>query len=202
MPERPLPELTPEMLLSYGGMRELEGARAIQSAERARVLVNAPGQAGGIYEITGVNANELSLDEPTAEEEFGISFDQDFSEFEGQVERPSSAERFNVLRPPAHEPFRPPPPMPGPQGGNMREVGRVGRFSILAEQESRPDPALRFSEALQRIRGQRDSAQQEAREMNEKTREQVIAHRAAIHEKLPTAYDRLMGEDQYEDDLE
>ncbi len=90
----------------------------------------------------------------------------------------------------------------------MREVGRVGRFAILADdrvdardriaQEQRMIRPLTHEERVAEVREARIAEQLRARELNGKQRE----HRAAMHATLPTAYDRLLGEDPYEDDLE
>jgi len=90
----------------------------------------------------------------------------------------------------------------------MREVGRVGRFAILTEQE----PSYEIGQSSQseqarevrRVTGNLTVAERGAErratavELNARQRE----YRAVIHEALPTAYDRLMGEDLFEDDLE
>jgi len=192
------------MLLSYGGMRELEGARAMHESHTARAIRELDERQP---EVFNPGVAEIEADE--------ISFDQhdDWVDTAPNFRTPAVGNRFNVLRPPQREAFRPPPPMPGPQGGNnMREVGRVGRFAILAEQESssfdmRGSPEN--SREVRRITGTMTAAERgaehrlavqlRAREMSAKERE----YRESVHETLPTAYDRLMNDDDlFEDDLE
>lgn len=197
-----LPELTPEMFSSYGAMRELEGAVASRGTP---VYQNHRDTPSG--EVAGWLDDNIP---PPPVDTFEVSFDTselDTSEVTS-FRAPAQGARFNVLRPPAHEPFRPPPPVPGPQGGNMREVGRVGRFQILSDAAPESATPDYLSEARARLEDRR-ARQEESREVvpnrrptatevNSKQRE----YRAAVHETLPTAYDRLMGEDPYEDDLE
>lgn len=202
MPDRPLPDLPPEMLLSYGGMRELEGAVAMRDQQ-------APMRPNDIF-------GDLEMAPPPVDE-FNVSFDRDEGlDAEFAEARPfrtaATGARFNVLRPPQHEPFRPPPPVPGPQGGQMREVAQVRGYAVLAEDVVLPwdgsRPAVEDS-ATQRLQEQRrllDAQSESRRESRRPTAAELNAKqaekRAAIHETLPTAYDRLMGDDQYEDDLE
>jgi hypothetical protein len=208
-----LPELTPEMLLSYGALRELEGARAQQR----------PAERVDLMDLTHEQIESAVI----PQDDFNISFDRDDaldSELGEEVRSFRTAavgNRFNVLRPPQHEPFRPPPPMPGPQGGNMRQVGTVGRFAILSDAQqpgaARPDYLAeararledRVAEERQFVNPARSPrtattstpAQVRAQRANEFSARQA-EQRAAVHETLPTAYDRLMGEDLFEDDLE
>jgi hypothetical protein len=81
----------------------------------------------------------------------------------------------------------------------MREVGRVGRFQILSEQDP---PRDYVAEARARLedRANREAAERRptARELNTRQAEK----RDAEHAMMPTAYDRLLGDDPYEDDLE
>jgi hypothetical protein len=203
-----LPELTPEMLLSYGALRELEGARAQQRPVGRVDLTREQIEAAVIPDDLGALIPQ---------DEFNISFDRDEtldSELGSEVRSFRTAavgNRFNVLRPPQHEPFRPPPPMPGPQGGNMRQVGTVGRFAILSDAQqgevARPDYLAEARARLEDrmptprqapLRNFAEDRNQQARELNARQAEK----RAAEHETLPTAYDRLMGEDIFEDDLE
>src|SRR5271170_5889631 len=127
MPERPLPELTPEMLLSYGGMREFEGAQAMQRRPPPSMAVVHDDQVDALREMVEVAA---------ADNDFYVSFDRDDgsdADTTSNFRTPAVGNRFNVMRPPVREPFRPPPSPGHQQSGNMREVGRVGRFAILTE---------------------------------------------------------------------
>jgi len=171
-----LPLLTPEMLLSYTGMRELEGAQATQQ----RPAASAPPNTVDV-EMT-FDSDALEQIAVAAQDEDYISFDRSDLDVEDELpfQNRAAGERFNVLRP--------------PQQPQMREVGRVGRFPILAPDEPPPRPVPE--------RNNSPRQQLHARELNEKMREQLIEQRAAIHESLPTAYDRLLDEDPYEDDLE
>ncbi len=142
-----------------------------------------------------------------------ISFDHDIDSERGDeaFRTPARGERFNVLRPPQREPFRPPPPVPGPQGGNMREVGRVGRFAILSD-DAQEAPRDYLAEARARLEDRMASTprQQPVRNFAEERRPSAAElnarqadRRALEHETLPTAYDRLMNDDDpFEDDLE
>jgi hypothetical protein len=193
-----LPDLTPEMLTSYAGRRELEGAQALRSAQYAPTPVHG--------------LEEIITDPPysASEDDTGISFDQpdfDHEIAESRFSTPAVGNRFNVMRPSAVRPA-PPPAVRSPQAGAMREVGRVGRFAILTEQE----PSYEIGQSSQseqarevrRVTGNLTVAERGAErratavELNARQRE----YRAVIHEALPTAYDRLMGEDLFEDDLE
>jgi hypothetical protein len=192
------------MLLSYGGMRELEGAQALRRAQAPARTVESM-STEEMDAILGVSGYQ-------APQEDEISFDMNEtldSEIEASqsFRTPAVGGRFNVLRPPVHEPFRPPPPIAGPQGGNMRQVGVVGRFAILSDAGT-PAPDY-VAEARARLedrmatepepRGLRAiAARATASQLNARQRE----HRAAVHETLPTAYDRILGDDPYDDDLE
>ena len=221
MPEKPLPELPPEMLLSASACRELEAARQdhYMPAQRAprvtrdRQEFSRPTatQEVGYFDIE-------ALDQAPPDDGNDITFDQgEDIEFDTPPERHASGGgvgggRFNVLRPPVREPFRP-VIASGPQGGRMQEVGRVGRFAILAEQDRTP-PVERESTLIPReaiIAGRarpydfREEMQTSARtsaQYNQLQTAKQQAERAAIHKSLPTAYDRLLGDDPYDDDLE
>jgi hypothetical protein len=101
----------------------------------------------------------------------------------------------------------------------MREVGRVGRFAILTDQNTPPPDYL--AEARARLEDREAEGRlfenparsprtqttmtpaqvrvQRASEYNARQAEQ----RAAVHDTLPTAYDRLLTDDDpFEDDLE
>ena len=132
--------------------------------------------------------------------------------------------RFNVLRPPAHEPFR---PVVASGVGPMREVGRVGRFPVLSDapittfeaprvQARPPGGGMTPQEGVQQlrealtpgrarlyeVRAEIAASARTSAQYNALQAEKTIAARAAIHHTLPTAYDRLLGEDLYDDDLE
>ena len=198
-----LPDLTPEMLLSYGGMREFEGAQALRHESHTAQALRE--MAEHQPEVFNPGVAE------TADDDFQISFDHgdDWVDAESTFRTPARGERFSVLRPPQREPFRPPPPIPGPQGGPMREVGRVGRFAILAEEPARDFLAEARARLEDRIvERQFENPARSPRTPTTMTTAQVrtqrqVEHRAAVHETLPTAYDRLMNEDDpFEDDLE
>jgi hypothetical protein len=94
---------------------------------------------------------DLSLEDAPPSDGMDIEFGGDDIEIDPGPERHGGGvggERFNVLRPPTREPFRP-QIASGPQGGPMREVGRAGRFPILAEQDRTP-PAPRESTLIPR----------------------------------------------------
>lgn len=102
----------------------------------------------------------------------------------------------------------------------MREVGRVGAFAILsdADQEGPRDYVAEARARLEdRVTAEARRFENPARSPRTSTRTTVaqvrqqrsdefsakqLEQRAAIHETLPTAYDRLLGDDQFEDDLE
>lgn len=205
MPERPLPDLPPEMLLSYGGMRELEGAVAMQDRHARVPPSNAIVAASG--------DGDLEWFDPPPPDAMDISFDT--SELDHAQDAPfrhaARGERFNVLRPPVHEPFRS-QVAPDPLGGARRQVGQVGRFAILTDaqpgdSQSRSEAILaearvRLEDRMSSRPGQlRNFAQDRAVQARQLNAE--LAERLAVeHETFPTAYDRLMAEDPYEDDLE
>jgi hypothetical protein len=138
-------------------------------------------------------ADEISFDLPE-------TIDREFED-RRSFNTPAVGGRFNVLRPPQQRPaYEPPPPrVQSPQAGPMREVARVGRFAVLTPEEETPRDYVAEARARLEDRAmQAVAARPTARELNERQRE----HRAAVHEQLPTSYDRLLGDDPYEDDLE
>jgi hypothetical protein len=155
---------------------------------------------------------------PPPPEALEVSFDTpelDVDAYDRGFRSPARGERFNVLRPPVHEPFRPPPPTPDPLGGARRQVGQVGRFAVMTEADPPPRPdylaeaRARLDDRMQRASETILSRQQPVRNFaadrmayTHRVSEEQIERRAAIHETLPTAYDRLMSDDPYEDDLE
>jgi hypothetical protein len=226
MPEKPLPELPPEMLLSASACRELEAARQdhYMPAQRAPRVARERAESASQYRARGAEADPgyfdiEALDAPPTDDGNDITFDTGDSdiEFDPVPERHASGGgvgggRFNVLRPPVHEPFRP-QFASGPQGGRMVEVGRTGRFAILAEQDRssaverestilRPErPAPRTMDLIVNGRPVHPLGGGQAAAAQRQTAQQ-IAQRQAIHQSLPTAYDRLLGDDPYDDDLE
>lgn len=122
-----------------------------------------------------------------------ITFDTE--DIEVPVEYPRNMRRFRVDRPPQREPFTA-VRVPGPQGGPMREVGRVGRFALLREEDRQLTPAPDLVERPWPERAPRQVP--EAAKLNAKQ----IEKRAALHEKLPTAYERIatgfLGDDDFD----
>jgi hypothetical protein len=215
MPEKPLPELTPEMLLSASACRELGAAQQSYGmpAQRAlRVARERPESAAQFrFRTREVEADPAyfdleALDASPPDDSMDIEFGGDAIEFDPLPERHGGSVgggRFNVLRPPTREPFRP-QIASGPQGGPMHEVGRVGRFAILAEQDRAP-PVPREMTLIERLHQNVREPAYDQRAPNlsghlMSSREE--AARQAQHETLPTAWDRLTGEDPYDDDLE
>lgn len=192
MPPDDLPELTPEMLCSYGGMKELEGARAMQR------MPAPPPPEDAVFQDLAEPERPVFADDNEIRFDRDETLDSELATFR----TPAAGARFNVLRPPVREPFRPPPPVPGPQGGPMREVGRVGRFAILTEQDREPPPDY-LAEARARLEDRMTTlspTQQRPTAVELNSRQAEV--RAMQHETLPTSYDRLLGDDLFEDDLE
>ena len=158
-----------------------------------------------------------------------ITFDQGEGdiEFDSPPERHASGGgvgggRFNVLRPPVHEPFR---PVVASGVGPMREVGRVGRFPLLSDAPiteftaprvaARPPgggmtPQEGVQQALEalspgrarlyEVRAELAASARTSAQYNALQAEKTMAARAAIHESLPTAYDRLLDDSFLDDD--
>ena len=251
MPEKELPALPPEMLLSASACRELEAAQQsydmpAQRAPRPMRERQASSAAQYRSQVAGAEAEpgyfDLEALDATPPQDTGM--DITFDSGEGDIEFDTVPERhasgggvgggrFNVLRPPVHEPFRS-VVASGPQGGQMREVGRVGRFPLLTDapitefaaprvQARPPGGGMTPQEGVQQLREALSPGRQRLYEVraviaanraeiaasartsaqyNALQAEKTIAARAAIHHTLPTAYDRLLGEDLYDDDLE
>ena len=185
--------IDPFMFLSPAARRELQAAQQERSMPRPQ-----PGQ-GRPYAITDDPTDgflDLRLEDAPQSDDFEFSTDDEEIDI---PDRPTGngvgGGRFRVDRPPVREPFVAARAY-GPQVGRMEEVGRVGRFALLREAD--PPPVVR--EAIDRLVGQQDEirhrgaeqrqTQLEARQLN--TQQQ--AKRAALHDKLPTAYERVAGD--------
>ena len=201
--------------------------RQASSAAQYRSQIAGAEAEPGYFDLEALDAT------PPQDTDMDITFDSGEGdiEFDTVPERHASGGgvgggRFNVMRPPTREPFRP-VVASGPQGGQMREVGRVGRFPLLTDapitefaaprvQARPPGGGMTPQEGVQQLREALSPGRQRLYEVraevaasartsaqyNALQTAKQQAERAAIHETLPTSYDRLLGEDLYDDDLE
>jgi hypothetical protein len=176
---KPLPDLTPEMLLSPSARREYEAA--VQSQER-------PMYRGSVEETGSASDWATGLDLEAPVDDFGVTFEP-VDVPDGP--RPTTSRedtRFRVDRgTPVYRRFDA-SMQSGPQGGPMQEVGRVGRFPVLAERpltrSDRRHPAESV-EALRQAMGGRYI------EDSPEPPRPVKVEKPIDRSKLPTAYDRL-----------
>jgi hypothetical protein len=194
MPPRPPPELTPDLFLSYEGLRELEAARAEADWDAGRRPVPAALDEISFEQELPSDVEIQSLIEMM---EQARADDPDYSSFTRREVEPISEEDLEYLR---GEPVAPDPVVREIEiannisVGRLQEIGRVGRegrFPILVQ------PSGHRQEPRSMSAFQRDMAA--AKKIAEQERQR---QREAMHETLPTCYDRLMGEDPFDDDLE
>jgi hypothetical protein len=180
--------LDPMMFLSASARREL------QAAQQERLVPRAPpgpgrGRPHPITDDPTDGFLDLALEDAPAPSDgldFEFSSGDDIEVYDGP--RPSSQERFRIDRPVVRAPFVA-RVSPGSQGGPMREVARIGRFALLREEptvlgQSRQVPVAEVRQIFE------DGARRDAREAAKLNAVQQ-EKRAAYHEKLPTAYDRV-----------
>ncbi len=196
-----LPDLNPEMLMSAEGRAEFQAAQTMRDPVRGRPRFAAMIDDDQSFEppTPEVNLEAMWMQnsgipyEPGESPVTSSSNDFGFDSYDYQIDINEEATpryggrvggaRFRVDRPLEPRPsFSPGRPEPGPQGGNMREVGRSGRFSILAEMERTapppPPPAPRAMPPRVASSGPRNA----------------LARSREIQAQLqsrPTAYDRI-----------
>lgn len=192
------------MLMSAEGRREFQAAQAPTIRGRTQHVAYLDDaahfgeEAGRSTALPQVNLEELWLQnsgvpyDPSELESTTVATTDDFEfgsdDVDIDIDTPPrhgggrvGGERFRVDRPPPQRPqFVARPPEPGPQGGPMREAGRVGRFAILREEGGRPEPAPppRAPQQATRVAHARPSALEQSRAMQSR-------------QKLPNIYDRI-----------
>lgn len=175
------------MFLSPAGRRELEAAQQERNIPRPAA---GQGRPHAMTEDATDGIFDLALEDAPQADDFEFGSGEDIELQDGP--HPSMAPRFRVDRPPPpRTPFMA-NRVPGPQGGPMREAGRVGRFALMVEQDLQEQrPAMQADlDRMALNRGVVPQVRQDAEKLNAAQQ----AKRAALHDKLPTAYERVAGD--------
>lgn len=202
--------LDPFMFLSASARRELEAAQQ----ERNRSFRGSPVHGldfadptqGRPHPITDDPTDgflDLRLEDAPQTDDFEFASPGETFEFGAEIPdgpQPTgggvNGGRFRIDRPlPPRTPFVA-ARMPSPQGGVMEEVGRVGRFALLREVEPAPRPPRPSMEEQHREAAETGRARYEQRDRVDaaKLNARQQAQQAAVHEKLPTAYERVASD--------
>lgn len=179
-------DLDPFMFLSPAARRELDAAKQERNIPRPAA---GQGRPHAMTDDATDGFLDLALEDAPQADDFEFGSGEDIDIPDGPL--PSGAGRFRVDRPPPRTPFVA-TRVPGPQGGPMREVGRVGRFALMVEQDMQQAPAPQTATIMSvaNSRGVVPQVRQDAEKLNAAQQ----AKRAALHDKLPTAYERVAGD--------